>query len=105
MPCIHPDDMCTAPEAKTLRKASAIRFGATTAVTLHAALWLAASPTAAILISLEALIAAAVILTALYASPTLSDRAYRMLPWTTGAKSRATATHQPNPCTNGTDGS
>ena len=83
--------MCAAPEAKTPRKASAIPLRAATAVTLHVALWLAASPTAAILTSVEALVAAAVILTALYASPTLSDRAFRMLPWATADKSAASA--------------
>jgi hypothetical protein len=96
--------MCAAPEAKTPRKASAIRLGTATTVTLHAALWLAASPTAAILAGMEALMATAVILTALYASPTLSGRAFRLLPWATGDKSRAPATYQPSPCTNCADG-
>lgn len=98
-PHTHPDHMCAAPEAKTPRKTRAIRLGAAT-VTLHAALWLAASPTGAILTSLEALVAASIILTALYASPTLSDRAFRMLPWTAGDKSEGPTTYQPSPCAN-----
>ena len=49
---------------------------------VHAGLWLVAAPVAIALTSLEAVLAATVILTALYASPLLSERAFRMLPWT-----------------------
>lgn len=49
---------------------------------VHAGLWLIATPVAIALTSLEAVLAATVILTALFASPLLSERAFRMLPWT-----------------------
>lgn len=88
----HSDGMCAAPELKTPRKPSAAWLGATTAATsIHVALWLIASHAAVALTSLEALIASAVILTALYAPTTLSERAFRMLPWTTQQPSETTS--------------
>jgi hypothetical protein len=77
--------MCSAPESKgPQRRVRTIRPGAAiTVTTMHATLWLAAPQVAEALTGIETLFAAAVIVTALYASQTLSDRAFRMLPWTT----------------------
>ena len=75
--------MCVAPESTRHRRAGTARLGtAATATGVHAGLWLIATPVAIALTSLEATLATIVILTALYASPLLSERAFRMLPWT-----------------------
>lgn len=58
------------------------RFGvAATAVGVHVGLWLAAGPVGIYVTIVETALATTVILTALYASPHFSDRAFRMLPW------------------------
>jgi hypothetical protein len=78
-----PDCMCSAPESTRHRRLGTARLGMGVAATgVHAGLWLIATPVAIALTSLEAVLAATVILTALYASPLLSERAFRMLPWT-----------------------
>lgn len=75
--------MCAAPESTRRRRPDAVRLGAVAAATgVHAGVWLIAAPVAIALTSLEATLAAIVVLTALYASPLLSERAFRMLPWT-----------------------
>jgi hypothetical protein len=75
--------MCAAPEFTRRRQPGSARLGAAAAAAgAHAWLWLIATPVAIALTSLEAALAATVILTALYASPLLSERAFRMLPWT-----------------------
>ncbi|MFB8760686.1 hypothetical protein [Streptomyces nigra] len=56
---------------------------AAAAVAAHAGLWLALPVLAAILTMLEAALTATVVLTALYGPEPNSDRAFRMLPWTT----------------------
>lgn len=75
--------MYAAPESTRYRRPGAGRLGTTVVATgVHAGLWLIAAPAAIALTSLEAALAATVILTALYASPLLSERAFCMLPWT-----------------------
>jgi hypothetical protein len=75
--------MCIAPEPPRQRRPGTARLGTTAAATgAHAGLWLIATPVAVALTSLEATLATIVVLTALYASPLLSERAFRMLPWT-----------------------
>ncbi|MER6946511.1 hypothetical protein ABT294_21005 [Nonomuraea sp. NPDC000554] len=49
---------------------------------VHTGLWLSAPTLAVILTLLEALLTVVVIVTALYAPEPISDRAFRMLPWT-----------------------
>lgn len=69
-----------------------------TALTLagvHAGLWLKAPGMAMIITMLEAALAVAVVATALYASKTISDRAFRLLPWTTRAPSRSRPRRKP----------
>ncbi|MBA2897752.1 hypothetical protein [Nonomuraea soli] len=56
---------------------------AITVAGVHASLWLSAPVIAAILTIAEAVLAVMVIVTALYAPERVSDRAFRMLPWTT----------------------
>ncbi|MDF5751755.1 hypothetical protein [Spongiactinospora sp. TRM90649] len=58
---------------------------------VHTALWAGAPGLAAALTLLEAALAATVVLTALYAPERLSDRAFRMLPWTARAPARRRA--------------
>ncbi|MGW5638893.1 hypothetical protein [Streptomyces sp. NPDC003832] len=53
------------------------------AVAVHAGLWLTVPVLALILTVLEAALTATVVLTALYGPESNSDRAFRMLPWTT----------------------
>jgi hypothetical protein len=60
----------------------------------HTALWLVAPALAASLTMLEAILTVTVILTALYAPVPISDRAFRMLPWTTLPRSRTNPAHQ-----------
>jgi hypothetical protein len=75
--------MCAAPESPRHRRPGTARLGtATAAAGVHAGLWLIATPVAIALTSLEAALGTIVILTALYASSLLSERAFRMLPWT-----------------------
>lgn len=64
---------------------------ATTVAGAHAALWLTAPWLAIALTLLEAALTTTVVLTALYATTTISDRAFRMLPWTI----KPTAEYQP----------
>jgi hypothetical protein len=54
---------------------------------VHAGLWLTTPPAVIALVSLEAVLVTMVIITALFASPHFSDRAYRMLPWTSPDRS------------------
>jgi len=56
---------------------------AVTVAGVHAGLWLSAPIIAAILTITEAMLAVMVIVTALYAPKRVSDRAFRILPWTT----------------------
>ena len=75
--------MCAASESTRHRRPGTARLSTTAAATgVHAGLWLIATPVAIALTSLEATLATIVILTALYASPLLSERAFRILPWT-----------------------
>ncbi|HXL92921.1 MAG TPA: hypothetical protein VN969_28670 [Streptosporangiaceae bacterium] len=72
------------PEAASPRHPAAARFGAAGVVLgTHAALWLMAAPIAVCLLCLDATLAAIVLLTALYASPHFSDRAFRLLSYFT----------------------
>lgn len=48
----------------------------------HAGMWLAAPVLATICMMLEVALTATVVLTALFAPEPISDRAFRMLPWT-----------------------
>jgi len=67
--------MYAAPESTRYRRPGTGRLGTTVVATgVHAGLWLIAAPVAIALTSLEAALAATVILTALYASPLLSER-------------------------------
>lgn len=61
---------------------------ATTIAGAHAALWLTVPWLAITLTLLEAALTTTVVLTALYARTTVSDRAFRMLPWTTPPSER-----------------
>jgi hypothetical protein len=54
---------------------------------VHAGLWLAAPTVAGLLLVTEAVLVVVVVVTALYAPERISDRAFRMLPWTTPAPS------------------
>lgn len=62
----------------------------------HAALWLAAPGPAIALTLLEAALTTTVVLTALYAPDPISDRAFRMLPWTTPAQARRRTSKAPH---------
>jgi len=76
--------MCAAYQASSPRPHRPVRVGApTAAVGIHAGLWLIAAPVAVALVVLEAALATTVILTALFASPHFSERAFRLLPYTT----------------------
>ncbi|MFF4242814.1 hypothetical protein ACFYYL_43735 [Actinomadura geliboluensis] len=66
------------------RRSPATTIGAAITVAgAHAGLWFAAPWLAITLTLLEAALTTVVVLTALYANTTISDRAFRMLPWTT----------------------
>jgi hypothetical protein len=92
--------MYAAPESTRYRIPGAGRLGTAVAATgVHAGLWLIAAPVAIALTSLEVALAATVILTALYASPLLSERAFCMLPWTRQLSSASTP--QPGLTVNG----
>ncbi|MEU6745148.1 hypothetical protein ABZ914_02855 [Spirillospora sp. NPDC046719] len=74
------------------RRSPATTIGAaTTVASAHAALWLAAPWLAITLTLLEAALTVTVVLTALYAPTAISDRAFRMLPWTTPPPARRRA--------------
>lgn len=79
---IHPERMCEAPEGIQAVRSVTVQFGTVTAATgVQLGLWFAESPIAIALVCLEAILITAVIVTALYASQRLSDRAFRVLPW------------------------
>ncbi|MEO3856666.1 hypothetical protein [Acrocarpospora sp. B8E8] len=59
---------------------------------VHAGLWWNAPALAVILTVLEAALALVIVTTALYASKTISDRAFLMLPWTIPTPSRRQVT-------------
>jgi hypothetical protein len=82
--CDESSSASTNPHGFTLAK-----LGTSTAFTgIHAALWIEAAPVCIGLMCIEAALAVTIILTALFARDDLSDRAFRMLPWTTPPKKR-----------------
>lgn len=79
---IHPERMCEVSKGIQAKRPGVVQFGTVTAATgIQVGLWFANSPIAIALICLEAVLITAVVVTALYASQRLSDRAFRVLPW------------------------
>lgn len=67
------------------------RYGMTaSAAGLHAGLWLTERSAAFTLMVVEAALTIIVILTALHVPTKISDRAFRLLPWTTPSTSQPT---------------
>jgi hypothetical protein len=54
-----------------------------TLAAIHTGIWLTAPAVAIVCVLLEAALTVTIVLTALYAPERISDRAFRMLPWTT----------------------
>jgi hypothetical protein len=74
--------MCEVLKGIQTGRPGLVQFGTVTAATgIQVGLWLAAPPIAVALTCLEAILIMIVIVTALYASQRLSDRAFRILPW------------------------
>jgi hypothetical protein len=79
-PDSHPDGMSAASESSRHRRPGTARICTTAAAGgVHAWLWLIATPVAIALTSLEATLATVIVMTALYASPLFSERAFRIL--------------------------
>ncbi|MDN3354925.1 hypothetical protein [Actinomadura sp. DC4] len=60
----------------------------TTVGLMHTGMWLTAPTLAVVITLLEAVLTVTVVVTALYAPPRASTRAFRLLPWTAPGRSR-----------------
>lgn len=76
--------MPAAPSNTRRRSSVTAKGGAVlTVAAVHTGVWLSAPTLAVVLTLLEASLTVMIIVTALYAPDSISDRAFRMLPWTT----------------------
>ncbi|GAB3977756.1 hypothetical protein GCM10029978_068440 [Actinoallomurus acanthiterrae] len=89
-------DTSHSPASGTATK-TATAMAWTTAGLLQIGLWLTAPALAALVTVLEAALTITVILTALYAPKRISDRAFRMLPWTASTPTRPRSTGRTPP--------
>lgn len=80
--------MCAGHKAGRSRRPVTAWFGTGAVATgVHIGLWQIGVPFAAVIAILEAELVSIVILTALFASPHFSDRAFRLLPWAASTES------------------